>query len=88
MNNWIVLGAICSLAGCAATGNAPARNGAAPPDAARAGCVSQTGSLIAHAGSTCIGPGHTYSQSDIASTGETTIGGVLRKLDPSITISR
>jgi hypothetical protein len=86
MTHWIALVAACSLVGCASPGNVRAPSDAL--DSARAGCVHQTGSLIPQTGAACIGPGHTYSQSDIAHTGETTVAGALRYLDPTITISR
>ncbi len=86
MTHWTALVAACALAGCASTGNVHARNEAAPNDAARANCVDQTASLIPHPAD-CLGPGHSYSRSDIDRTGRTTIGGALQELDPSITIT-
>jgi hypothetical protein len=86
MTKWIALGAACWIVGCASTGNAPSRT--APQVAAvPAGCVSQTGSWIPQPAGTCAAFGHTYSHSDIETTGRTTIGGALRDLDPTLTIS-
>jgi hypothetical protein len=85
--HWIALGAACWIASCASTGNAPAGNQGTPVAATRVGCVSQTGSLINRPGTGCNAPGHSYSQSDIAKTGETTIAGALGYLDPTIVIS-
>lgn len=90
MTKWIALGAACWIVGCASTGNAPPRTAqvaAAPVAATPAGCVSESGSLIPHAPGTCTAFGHTYSQSDIETTGKTTVGGALRELDPTLTIS-
>jgi hypothetical protein len=86
MSHWIVLVAACSLVGCASAGNVRARSDSL--DAAPAGCVNQTDSLIPHPGSACTGFGHSYSKTDIDRTGETTVGGALRYLDPTITVSR
>jgi hypothetical protein len=86
MTQWIAFAAACSLAGCASTGNVRAPNDAL--DAARPYCVNQTASLIPRTGAACLGPGHTYTRADIDNTGETTVGGVLRMLDPSITVTR
>ncbi len=85
MTHRIAFVAACWLVGCASTGNVRAPN--EELDAARAGCVNQTASLIPRTRAACIGPGHSYSQTDIAHTGETTVGGVLRDLDPSITVN-
>jgi hypothetical protein len=86
MNHWIAFAAVCWLAGCASTGGAPARNDAAPLAATPAGCVSQTGSRIAQAATACTGPGRSYSQADIANTGQSTAAEALRLLDPTITV--
>jgi hypothetical protein len=88
MNNWIALAAAGWLAGCASTGNMPARNDAASVAATRPGCVSQTGSRIAQPETACMGTGRSYSQADIANTGQTTAAGALALLDPSITVRR
>ena len=91
MTKWIALGAACWIVGCASTGNAPSRTApevaAAPVAATPAGCVNDSGSLIPHPAGSCAAFGHTYSQSDIETTGKTTVGGALRELDPTITIS-
>jgi hypothetical protein len=84
--HWIALGAACGIAGCAATGDAPARNDSAPVAATRVGCVAQTGSRITEPGAGCIGPAQSYSQSDIANTGQTTVAGALGLLDPTVTV--
>jgi hypothetical protein len=86
MNHWIAFLAACSLVGCASTGNVRAPNDA--PDAARAGCVNQSGSLIPQTRAACTGLGHSYSRADIDRTGATTVGDALRLLDPTITVSR
>jgi len=91
MTKWIALGAACWMVGCASTGNAPSRAApqvaAAPVAATPVGCVSQTGSLIPQPAGTCAAFGHTYSHSDIETTGRTTVAGALRDLDPTLTIS-
>jgi hypothetical protein len=86
MNHWIAFVAACWLVGCASTGNVRVPNDA--PDAARAGCVNQSGSLIPQTRGACAGLGHTYSRADIDHTGATTVGEALRLLDPTITVSR
>jgi hypothetical protein len=48
--------------------------------------VNQTGSRISQAGTACTGPGRSYSQADIANTGQTTAAGALGLLDPSVTV--
>jgi hypothetical protein len=83
MNKWIALGAACWLAGCASAPR-PAAEVAATP----AGCVNQSGSLIRAPKGECTAFGHSYSSADIARTGETTVGGVLENLDPTISIHR
>jgi hypothetical protein len=87
MTHWIAPVAACWLAGCASTGNVHNRNDAAPVDAARAGCVTQSGSAIPQTGTACIGPGRSYSRTDIDHTGETTLAGALRILDPTVNIN-
>jgi hypothetical protein len=50
-------------------------------------CLRDTGSLIPAKKGECLPvTGHSYSKKDIDSTGETTIGPALQKLDPSVTI--
>ena len=50
-------------------------------------CVRDTGSLIPAKKGECLPvTGRTYSKKDIDSTGETTLGPALQKLDPSVTI--
>jgi hypothetical protein len=88
MNRWIALGAACWMAGCASTGDTPVSNEGPPAPIARAGCVHQTGSRISQASPACSGPGRTYSQTDIANTGESTAADALALLDPSITVHR
>jgi hypothetical protein len=82
--HWLAIGAACWIAACAATGNAPARNDGAPVAASRVGCAQQTGSRFSGEG--CIGPAHSYSQNDIANTGQTTVAGALGLLDPTVTV--
>ena len=48
-------------------------------------CLTQTGSRIAGKGK-CRGTGRSYSSDDLRRTGDATVGGALRLLDPSITI--
>jgi hypothetical protein len=87
MNAWIAVGVVAGcLAGCATTAKAPTETQAAPVAAARAGCVTDTGSRIP--GAECSGPGRSYSQTDIANTGQTTAADALRLLDPSVTVHR
>lgn len=86
MTRWIALGAACCIVGCASTGNAPSRNVGRPVAATRAGCADQTGTRIPDADSGCIAPGHSYSQTDIANTGQTTAAGALGLLDPTLTV--
>jgi hypothetical protein len=83
---WIALGAACWIAGCASTGKAPGPTNGSPVAATRVGCVYQTGSRIPDPGAACIAPGHSYSQNDIADTGQTTAAGALRLLDPTLTV--
>lgn len=83
MSKWIALGAAGWIVGCASAGNAPVRHEVPPVAATRVGCLP-TGSRIPGA---CTGPGHSYSQTDIANTGETTVAGALRLLDPTLTVN-
>lgn len=83
MSKWIALGAAVWIVGCASTGNAPLPPEGPAVAAAPVGCVSATGSRIP---GECTGPGHSYSQTDIANTGETTAAGALALLDPTLTV--
>jgi hypothetical protein len=78
--------AALALGACASTsGNARTK----PITASQpAGCVSDTGSLIPARPGNCAGFGTTYTQEDIRHTGETTAGGALRLLDPTVTVTR
>jgi hypothetical protein len=80
------IAAAIALGACASTSG----NSATKPVAASqpAGCVSGDGSRIAAAQGNCAQFGRSYTQEDIQRTGETTVGGVLRDLDPAITVSR
>jgi hypothetical protein len=50
-------------------------------------CLQETGTLIKHKPNECsISPGRVYGKEDMDRTGKTTISGVLRTLDPSVTI--
>jgi hypothetical protein len=78
------IAAALALGACASTtGNTPAKPVAATPPA---GCVSDTGGLISAPGQ-CAAFGHYYSQEDLRRYGETTVGGALRMLDPTVTVS-
>ena len=80
------IAAALALGACASTsGNAPTR----PVTASQpAGCVSDTGSRISAPPGNCAGFGNTYTQEDVRHTGETTLGGALRLLDPTVTVTR
>jgi hypothetical protein len=71
-----------AIYGCASTHTPP------PTAAVRSSaCLTSTGSRIpASPGSPCTAYGQSYSKTDIDRTGETTVGGALTLLDPSITI--
>ena len=78
--------AACWIAGCATSAHAP---GPARTDALAAGnpgCVAHTGSRIPER-SGCVS-GRSYSQADIAGTGQTTAAGALGLLDPALTVHR
>ena len=50
-------------------------------------CIRDTGSLIPPKKGECLPiNGRSYSQQDIQSTGERTLGPALQKLDPSVTV--
>lgn len=85
-SKWIALGAACWMAGCASTGNAPGKNDAPPAAAALPGCVQHTGTRIPDTNAGCTAPGRSYSQTDIATTGQTSVVGALGLLDPSLTV--
>lgn len=76
----------CWIAGCASSGRAPT---VSPVSLATGtpGCVASTGSRIADPQG-CAGEGRSYSQEDIARTGQTTAGGALALLDPALTVHR
>ncbi|HUE09451.1 MAG TPA: hypothetical protein VMQ54_00870 [Steroidobacteraceae bacterium] len=78
-------GAVLVLAACAQTssGVKPQASAAATPDPT---CLTQTGSRLGD-GTNCTAAGHSYSKDDMDRTGATTVGGALRLLDPSLTIS-
>lgn len=50
-----------------------------------AGCV-QSGSRIPAKDEPCVGPGRTYTQTDIDRTGQTDAGNALRLLDPTVSV--
>jgi hypothetical protein len=77
-----LLGAIAAatLAACATGPTKPVAS------AAPAGCVRDTGSRVPPSKG-CAGFGSTYTQEDLARTGQTTAGGALGLLDPTITVS-
>lgn len=79
--------AACWIAGCATSAHAP---GPARADDALAasnpGCVAHTGSRVPDPRG-CVS-GRSYSQSDIAGTGQTTAAGALGLLDPALTVHR
>ena len=79
------IAAALALGACASTsGNVPAKRVAASPPA---GCVSDSGSRIPAPPGNCAGFGNTYTKEDIQHTGKTTVGGALRELDPTVTIT-
>jgi hypothetical protein len=79
-----LLGAIAAatLAACASTSGTTKPVAAAAP----AGCVRDTGSRIP-APQGCAAFGSTYTQQDLARTGQTMVGDALGLLDPTITVS-
>jgi hypothetical protein len=78
-----VTAAALALAACASTtATAPIKPTAA---ATPAGCVRGTGSRLSTP-SGCTAFGSTYSQEDIARTGQTTVSGALGLLDPTVTV--
>jgi hypothetical protein len=86
MTAMISVAAALALGACASTSG---NSGTKPVAASQpAGCVSGTGTRIAAAPGNCAGFGRTYTQEDIEHTGETTAGGALRMLDPSVTVTR
>jgi len=72
------LAAALALAACASTPTSTARAAATP-----AGCVRATGTRLP-APSGCSAFGNSYSQEDIARTGQTTAGAALELLDPNV----
>ncbi len=70
------------LVGCTTATVQPQPTAAARNDR---GCV--TGTRIPSS-EPCASPGRAYSDTDIQTTGATTVGDALRLLDPSITVSR
>jgi hypothetical protein len=50
----------------------------------KVGCTHDTGSRLPRADG-CLGVGRSYSQDDISRTGQPSVGGALRLMDPSIT---
>ena len=76
--------AALALGACASTsGNAPTKPVAAAPPA---GCVSGGSPIPAPPGN-CAGFWHSTRKRDIRRTGETTAGGALRLLDPTVTVT-
>ncbi|MGA2399997.1 MAG: hypothetical protein ABSG30_18330 [Steroidobacteraceae bacterium] len=74
--------AALSICGCATTNSPPKNTAAVSPT-----CLTSTGSRIPPGPNNCSAWGRAYSQTDIDRTGETTVAGALRDLDPSITIT-
>jgi hypothetical protein len=77
--------AALSICGCA-TPNSPTPKTAGGP-AGPSTCLTSTGSRIAPGPDGCTAWGRSYSQTDLDQTGKTTVGGALRNLDPSLTIT-
>jgi len=84
MNKWITLAAAASIAGCSST---PAPRTAQDTVAATPSYCVASGSAISRPGA-CNGPGHTYSSTELANTGRTTVAGALGDLDPTGNIHR
>ena len=70
------------VAGCAAAPSTPKPAAATAANTATSNCVGQS-SASRLPQSNC-GPGQTYSQDDIRSTGQTGVAGALPMLDPII----
>jgi hypothetical protein len=74
------------LAACAATPPTPDQTKVAANATPPAGCVGQSATRIPlKDDKSCAGFGSTYTQQDINNTGQSTVGGALPLLDPSIT---
>ena len=80
--------ALC-VAGCASHPATPATatpKVAATAEGPPAGCVADTATRIPASSGTCAAFGHTWTQTDIKSTGASDTGQALRNLDPTLTI--
>ena len=70
----------------AATDTAKVAATASVPNADTSHCLTETGSNIKPASGNCLRVnGRVYTREDMGRTGQTTIGGALNELDPSIT---
>ena len=74
-----------SALGCSATQPRPDTREAADT-AVRPCSVATASRLPPKPGDCSAAPGRTYSQDDVQRTGQTTVGGALQLLDPSITV--
>jgi hypothetical protein len=79
-------GAVLVLAACAQTSSGVKPQASAAAAAQDPSCLTQTGSRLGD-GTTCTATGRSYSKDDLDRTGATTVGGSLRLLDPSLSIS-
>ncbi len=81
---WIAAGFM--LCGCATSSS-----NSIPPASAMVSdphCLTETGSRMSVGKSNCRGFGRSYSNDDIAKTGQTSAAAALGLLDPSITVHR
>ncbi len=84
-NTLIAAAFALSLSACATQPAAQSANATAkaqPPP----GCVATTGTAIPVSPGTCAGFGNTYTQQDIARTGQTSVAGALSVLDPALSV--
>jgi hypothetical protein len=81
-----LLGSVALVADVAYADDAKPTAPQAKPAAPNPGCTHDTGTRLPRADG-CLGVGRSYSQDDILRTGQPSVGGALRLLDPSI-ISR
>jgi hypothetical protein len=88
-NRMAALGSIAAALALGACASISGNTRMTPVAAAQpAGCVSQTGSAIPAPPGKCAGFGNTYTREDIEHTGQTTAGGALRMLDPTVAVTR
>jgi hypothetical protein len=84
----LTLGGIAGLILCACAA-APDRPAEEETTALASSCLQQTGTRIPQAPGTCVGlPGRTYSHEALELSGQTTVGGALRTLNPALTVSQ